>query len=149
MRLKEGCWLPKVTLLCGGRTKLRSDALIHARVDLLDTNQRMLTWKMLCLLNQHIRIGHLLCIRQCAGACVCKGGCDKVSHCEACSFWGVRHITRGITVNCVKCYEGSFLEYWKITEVGLSKQFSAMHLSCPSKSLNISSKAAVERAYAT
>lgn len=59
--------------------------------------------------------------------------------------WGVRHITRCITVYCVKCYNRDMDKMLRITEEGLTKQFIAMFLSRPSKSLNTSFEDAVVR----
>lgn len=66
----------------------------------------MLTWKMLCIPNQKICIGHPLFIRQHGGGIV-YAEVDKISlTVKQASFWGVKHITRCNTVDCVKCYNG-------------------------------------------
>lgn len=64
---------------------------------------------------------------------------------EACCFWGVRHVTGCITVDRVKCYNRDMDKMLRNHWGGLTKQFIAVHLSCPYKSLNISFKAAVVR----
>lgn len=51
------------------------------------------------------------------------------------SFWGVRHVTRCITVDCFKCYIRDMEKMLRSCRGG-THQFIAMHLSCPSKSLN-------------